>query len=151
MDLKGLDAFSSGAITISKESSPKRTFNNVPLIDRSSKPVSRFNTLDVELMNAKNNAVSSVEIDNSKDDASLHSMNETLNSTRLNLESSLPGNSILDNAIQDSSKRNNNSLLRYTRIFDIIRKQLNSGHLSIISTQTILVSLFFDEVNRVKL
>ena len=125
MDLKGLDAFSSGAITISKESSPKRTFNNnVPLIDRSSKPVSRFNTLDVELMNAKNNAVSSVEIDNSKDDASLHSMNETLNSTRLNLESSLPGNSILDNAIQDSSKRNNNSLLRYTRIFDIIRKQL---------------------------
>ena len=125
MDLKGLDAFSSGAITISKESSPKRTFNNnVPLIDRSSKPVSRFNTLDVELMNAKNNAVSSVEIDNSKDDASLHSMNETLNSTRLNLESSLPGNSILDNAMQDSSKRNNNSLLRYTRIFDIIRKQL---------------------------
>ena len=122
MDLKGLDAFSSGAITISKESSPKRTFNNVPLIDRSSKPVSRFNTLDVELMNAKNNAVSSVEIDNSKDDASLHSMNETLNSTRLNLESSLPGNSILDNAMQDSSKRNNNSLLRYSRIFDIIRK-----------------------------
>ena len=142
MDLKGLDAFSSGAITISKESSPKRTFNNnVPLIDRSSKPVSRFNTLDVELMNAKNNAVSSVEIDNSKDDASLHSMNETLNSTRLNLESSLPGNSILDNAIQDSSKRNNNSLLRYTRIFDIIRKQLK-----MLSTQTrhgnILLILF---------
>ena len=103
-DLKGLAAFSSGAITISKESSPKRTLGgNIPFIDRSSKPQLPANTLDVELMNARNNAVSLVvEASKKGKENSSSLMNETLSSTALGVDSPISGNSFLDNALQDS-------------------------------------------------
>ena len=111
--MKGLAAFSSGAITISKETSPKRTLaGNVPLIDRSSKPQLPLNTLDVELMNAKNSAVSSVERSRKGHDSATSLMNETLSSTRLGVDSSITGNSILDNTIQESTYGSNNSVHR---------------------------------------
>ena len=113
-DLKGL-AFSSGAITISKETSPKRTLGGkVPSIDRSSKPELLSNTLDVELMNAKNNAFSSgVEMSSKGHERSLNLLNETLNSTRLGVDTPTTGNSILDNTIQESVYGSNNSMRRY--------------------------------------
>ena len=116
-DLKGIAAFSSGAITISKELSPQRTLGRTtPLIDRSSKPQLPPNSLDVELMNAKNNAFSSVA-DNCRNDDTPHNlMNETLNSTKLRVESPTTTNSFLDETIDTSTYSNSNSEIRYAAV-----------------------------------
>ena len=116
-DLKGMAAFSSGAITISKELSPKRMLGRpTPLIDRSSKPQLPTNSLDVELMNAKNNAFSSVSENSRKDDTPHNLMNETLNSTNLGVDSLTTPNSILDDTINNSTYNNNNIEIRYATI-----------------------------------
>lgn len=108
-DLKNIAAFSSGAIRTSKESSPRRFVGVTPTIDRSSKPQESKLFLDVEAMNAKNNAVSSVGNDVISDN-SMNLMNETLNSTRLGIDSPTTGNSILNRTMQDISHKSTNSV-----------------------------------------
>ena len=108
-DLKNIAAFSSGAIRTSKESSPRRFVGVTPTIDRSSKPQESKNFLDVEAMNAKNSAVSSVGNDVISDN-SMNLMNETLNSTRLAIDSPTTGNSILNRTMQDIAHKSTNSV-----------------------------------------
>lgn len=111
VDLKA--AFSSGAITTSKDASPKRTFGGggIPLIDRSSKPKLPSGVLDVEVMNAKNNAVS-YNTNHTGNNQTGISLNETLNSTRLGVDNSSSNNSVLDNAIRGSSDQTSDSYVR---------------------------------------
>ena len=110
VDLKA--AFSSGAITTSKDASPKRTFGGgIPLIDRSSKPKLPSGAFDVEVMNAKNNAVS-YNTNNTRNNQTGISLNETLNSTRLGVDNGSSNNSFLDNAIRGSSDQTSNSYVR---------------------------------------
>ena len=110
VDLKA--AFSSGAITTSKDASPKRTFGGgIPLIDRSSKPKLPSGVLDVEVMNAKNNAVS-YNTNNTGNNQTGISLNETLNSTRLGVDNSSSNNSVLDNAIRGSNDQTSDSYVR---------------------------------------
>ena len=121
-DLKGL-AFTSGAITVSKETSPKRNFAGSgrgsqppPNFDRSCKPQppsSKSSTLSnhVELMNAKNSAYTAGAESIGAGNHDL--LNETLNSTRIGggLEMDSPrsvssaGNSILNTAMHDQDDR----------------------------------------------
>ena len=110
VDLKA--AFSSGAITTSKDASPKRTFGGgIPLIDRSSKPKLPSGAFDVEVMNAKNNAVS-YNTDNTGNNQTGISLNETLNSTRLGVDNGSSNNSVLDNAIRGSNDQTSDSYVR---------------------------------------
>ena len=110
-DLKSIAAFTSGAIKTSKESSPRRNLGvSTPMIDRSSKPQTSANTLDVEMMNARNSAVSFAADNGAKIDGSINLLNETLNSTRLGIDTPTSGNSLLNNNLHDTSCKSLNSV-----------------------------------------
>ena len=67
--------------------------------------------LDVEVMNAKNNAVS-YNTNNTGNNQTGISLNETLNSTRLGVDNGSSNNSVLDNAIRGSNDQTSDSYVR---------------------------------------
>ena len=119
-DLKSIAAFTSEAIKTSKESSPRPNLGgSTPMIDRSSKPQLSKNSLDVEMMNAKNSAVSYAADDGAKKDGCINLLNETLNSTRLGIDTPTTGNSLLNHNVHDTSYKSLSSVSNNTVLNEI--------------------------------